>query len=275
MPSRRTQTLPPHEQEGDNLTRISGVGPVVAGRLAEAGIRTYRGIADATPEELAAALVGLPGCSADRIRSADWIGQARRFAAARAPARPSAGAEPRRGRPVVDEPPPHDTPFLQVVRLGRARMRPAHDPSRSDRPTTVGLELRRGPVAAPAPHLAYTAAIAARRLDGDGETPIVLLGGVVHVDRGVSHSAAGPPLEPGLYRLVADIELRPAPHDPTDPPLWRHAASGDLIQVVTPAGATRPRNGSAAKPHPAAKRLLDEGVISEAEYADLQAPAAS
>lgn len=275
MASRRTHTPPPPEHQGDNLTRISGVGPIVAGRLAEAGIRTYRSIADATPEELAAALVGLPGCSADRIRSADWMGQARRFDVARTPAQAPVAAEPRGGQADADQPPADDTPFLRVLRLGRARIRPVHDPSRSDQPTAVGLELRPGPAAAPSPHLDYTAAIAARRLDVDGETPIVLVGGVVRVDRGVSHSAAGPPLEAGLYRLVADIQLHLTGHDPGDPPLWRHAASGDLIQVVPPAGATRRRNGPTSKPHPAGKRLLDEGLISEAEYADLQVPAAS
>jgi hypothetical protein len=148
-----------------------------------------------------------------------------------------------------------------------------HDSSRSDQPTTVGLELRRGSAAPPAPVFAYTAAIAARRLDADGEVPIVLIGGVVQMDRGVSHSAVGPPLDAGLYRLVASIELHRPGHAPGDAPVWSHAASGDLIQVVTPAAA-RHGNGR-AKDHPAGKRLLSEGAISEAEYADLQAPAGS
>jgi len=128
---------------------------------------------------------------------------------------------------------------------------------------------------APASDLDYTATIAARRLDADGETPIVQVTGVIRIDQGVSHSAAGPPLEAGLYRLVADIQLHPVGHYPDDPPVWRQAAVGDLLQVATPAGTTRQRNGSAARTHPAAKRLLDEGVISEAEYADLRAPAGS
>ena len=274
MASRRTHTPEAPEQQGDNLTRISGVGPVVAGRLAEAGIRTYSDIADATPEALAGALVGLPGCSADRIRSADWIGQAERLGAARAPARPASAPGPRPGRAEPEEPATDDPPFLQVVRLGRARIRPAHDSSRSDQPTTVGLELRPGPAAAPSPYLEYTAAIAARRLDAGGEIPIVLIRGIVQVDRGVSHTAAGPPLDAGLYRLVASIELHRLGHGRGDPPVWSDAASGDVIQVVTPAGAGRHGNGR-AKDHPAARRLLDEGMISEAEYADLQVPAGS
>ena len=260
MASRGTHTPPAPERPGDSLTRISGVGPVVAGRLAEAGIRTYRSVAEATPEDLAAALVGLPGCSAHRIRTADWIGQAARLGGARRSA-PGPG-------------PTSDAPRLGVVRLGRARIRPLHDASPSDRPTMVGLELGPAPAAAPAEDLHYTAAIVARRLDAEGETPIVQVGGVVRVDRGISHSAAGPPLDAGLYRLVADIELHPTDHDPGEPPISRQVAPGDLIQVVAPAGAPRHRNGG-AKPHPAAKRLLDEGLISEAEYADLQVPVGS
>ena len=103
----------------------------------------------------------------------------------------------------------------------------------------MGLELRPGPTSAPAPEFDYTAAIVARRLDAEGETPIVQVDGVFRIDQGVSHSAAGPPLETGLYRLVADIQLHLVGHQPDDPPVWRQAASGDLIQVVTPAVAAR------------------------------------
>jgi len=274
MASRRTHTSTAPERPGDNLTRISGVGPVVAGRLAEAGIRTYRSVAEATPEELAEALAGLPGCSADRIRSADWIGQARRFDDDRTPARAPGPANAAAGRATAGPPPAESPPFLRVVRLGRARIRPVHDSSRSDQATTVGLELRRGPAVPPAPVFAYTAAITARRLDADGEVPIVLIGGIVQMDCGVSHSAAGPPLDAGLYRLVASIDLHHPGHAKDDPPVWSHAASGELIQVVAPAGPARQGNGR-AKDHPAGKRLLAEGAISEAEYADLRAPAGS
>src|SRR6185437_5748867 len=70
-----------------------------------------------------------------------------------------------------------------------------------------------------------------------------------------------------------DIELHHVGHHPGAPPVWRQAASGDLIQVVTPATAARRPSGPAAKPHPAGKRLLAEGQISEAEYAGLRVPA--
>lgn len=273
MPSSRPAGERAPEQPGDNLTRISGVGPVVAGRLVEAGIRTFEDVASSTPEELAAALVGLPAGSADRIGAGDWIGQARRLGGTH-PAAPEAPVEEGQwGTPVADAPEPVDDapPILRIVRLGRARIRPVNRTSTTEQPTAVGLELRTGPGTAPAPTFDYSAAIAARRLDGDGDVPIVLLGGVVRVDRGISHSAAGPPLEAGLYRLVATVEAHPRGHSSDDPPVWSEAVSGDLLHVVAPPSATGARSGAPMKPHPASKRLLADGLITEAEYAELKA----
>lgn len=273
MPSSRPAGERAPEQPADNLTRISGVGPVVAGRLAKAGIRTYQDVAATTPEKLAAALAGLPACSADRIGAGDWIGQARRLSRTHPTAPKARVEEEQRGtrgpdapEPVVDSP-----PILRIVRLGGARTGPVDRTSTTDQPTTVGLELRTGPGTAPAPTLDYSAVIAARKLDGDGDVPIVRLGGIVRVDRGISHSAAGPPLEVGLYRLVATVEAHSTGHSSDDPPVWSEAASGDLLHVVAPPSATGARSGRPMKPHPASKRLLADGMITEAEYANLQA----
>ncbi|WP_265499579.1 phage/plasmid primase, P4 family [Paracoccus beibuensis] len=56
----------------DNLTTISGVGPAVAAKLIEAGIRTYSMLARATDEELDAVCKGY----AKKAASKDWRGQA-------------------------------------------------------------------------------------------------------------------------------------------------------------------------------------------------------
>jgi Helix-hairpin-helix domain len=271
MPSSRPAGERAPEQLGDNLTRISGVGPVVAGRLAGAGIRTFEDVASSTPEELAAALVGLPACSADRIGTGDWIGQARRLGSSQPAAADAPGEEGQRGTPVADAPEPviDAPPILRIVRLGRARIRPVGRTSTTEQPTAVGLELRTGPGTPPSPTLDYSAAIAARRLDGDGDVPIVRLGGVIRVDRGVSHSAAGPPLKAGLYRLVATVEAHSEGHGSDDPPVWSEAASGELLHVVAA------RSGEPTKPHPASERLLADGTITEAEYAALQAAGSS
>jgi len=267
MPSSRPTGERAPEQPGDNLTRISGVGPVVAGRLAGAGIRTFEDVASSTPEDLAAALVGLPACSADRIAAGDWIGQARRLGGTQPAAADALGEEGQRGAPVADTPEPvvDAPPILRIVRLGRARISPVGRTSTTDQPTAVGLELRTGPGTPPSPTLDYSAAIAARRLDGDGEVPIVRFGGVIRVDRGISHAAAGPPLKAGLYRLVATVEAHSTGHGSDDPPVWSEAASGELLHVVAA------RSGAPTKPHPASGRLLADGTITEAEYAVLQA----
>ena len=272
MPSRRSAEASAPEHQGDDLRRISGIGPVVARKLEDAGICTFDDLAASTPGKLAEVLVRVRGCSAGQIAAMDWIGQARRFGGV-PPETPQWTADDEAGEtpspdaagPMLDSP-----PFLQVVRLGRARIRPVHQASRTDQPTSVGLELRPGPGTAPAPTLDYSAEISARRLDGDGEVFIVRMGGVVRVDQGISHAAAGPPLEAGLYRLVATVEAHSTGHGPDDPPVWSEAASGDLLQVVAPAGATEARSGEPAKPHPASKRLLAAGMITEAEYAELQ-----
>ena len=54
----------------DDLTRVNGIGPVYAARLDAAGITTFRELAGADVDQLAAD-AGLP-----RDRVADWIGKA-------------------------------------------------------------------------------------------------------------------------------------------------------------------------------------------------------
>jgi predicted flap endonuclease-1-like 5' DNA nuclease len=63
---------PPGGASSDDLTRIKGIGPAYARRLAEAGINTYAGIALATPEMLREATNALAGADVQ-----GWIDQAR------------------------------------------------------------------------------------------------------------------------------------------------------------------------------------------------------
>jgi hypothetical protein len=55
---------------------IKGIGPVLAGRLHNAGIRTFIQLASLSPVKLAARVSGL---SAKRIARQEWIGQARKL----------------------------------------------------------------------------------------------------------------------------------------------------------------------------------------------------
>jgi hypothetical protein len=242
-------------QPGDDLRRISGIGSVVAARLEGAGIRTYADLVRSTPEELASALVGLPGTSAGRIAAMNWIGQARRLS----------GETPAEPRPSSEEAPPEAPleasipPVLRIARVGSARARARSRAATPDEPTAVGLELRPGSGTAPTAALDYSAAIVAKRLDRAGERSIAQIGGIVRVAQGVSHAAAGPALDAGLYRLVATVNAYPPGHGPDDPPVWSETVAGDLLEVEP--GVRRAIRD----------RLLADGVITEAEHQELQA----
>ena len=260
MPSHRSSGAPA-PAHADDLTRISGIGAKVARSLDAAGFRTYRDIEASTPEQLAAAVAGLPACSAARIKTMDWIGQARRLGDKTV----EAGVDTAPAPPAPDE----ARPILEVVRLGTARIRSLGVPLSADQPTAVGLELRPGPGAPPPPSLDYSAEITARRLDGDGDALVARMTGVVRTGQGISHASAGPPLEPGLYRVGATVTLYPAGHGPDDPPVGSVVADGDLVQVAAATAAARKVR------RPVSKRLVADGAISEEEYAQLSAEPAS
>ena len=61
----------------DDLTVIDGIGPTYARALNEIGIGSYADLARQNPAELSQRLDGR--VSASRIRSQDWIGQARQL----------------------------------------------------------------------------------------------------------------------------------------------------------------------------------------------------
>ena len=69
-------------QEGDDFTRIRGVGPRFAQALRDVGITTFAALARETPESLAERLAEHAAVSAQRIRANDWIGQAKALARA-------------------------------------------------------------------------------------------------------------------------------------------------------------------------------------------------
>jgi hypothetical protein len=65
----------------DKLRLINGIGPAVEERLNRVGIFTLAQLATLSPADIAAAVAGLAGLSAERIIKQDWIGQARKLAA--------------------------------------------------------------------------------------------------------------------------------------------------------------------------------------------------
>ena len=74
-------------------------------------------------------------------------------------------------------------------------------------------------------------------------------------------AGAGPPLPPGLYRLVATIEAYATDRAPPDPPLWSEAVSGGLVQVAEEGDGDQVPS----------EQLLAEGAITESEFTALRA----
>ena len=161
--------------------------------------------------------------------------------------------------------------LIRISNLTSGRSRASARAATPEEPTAVGLELIPDPVAARAPTLDYSAAITARRLDRVGEFSIADVRGVVRVDQGVSHAAAGPSLPPGLYRLMATVRAYASGHGSSDPPVWSQAVAGDLLQVAMPPSDAKARNGERRAQHGARERLLAAGAITESEFAALQA----
>ena len=78
--SEHTHPDPVQPRTADDLQKITGIGPVLAKRLREAGITSYRDLATIPAERIAELLGGGGGISVERITSQDWVGQAQRLA---------------------------------------------------------------------------------------------------------------------------------------------------------------------------------------------------
>lgn len=69
---------PAVEQAADDLTRLIGIGPTLALKLADLGVKTYNDIASWTIDDVERydRTLNLMG----RVKREDWVGQARQFA---------------------------------------------------------------------------------------------------------------------------------------------------------------------------------------------------
>jgi hypothetical protein len=89
--SRILNTVPPIQ--ADDFRLIKGIGPLLAGRLYDAGICTYKQLASLSPARLAEMVTGL---SANQISRQDWSGQARKLATQKTQPKPSPKDRPKR-----------------------------------------------------------------------------------------------------------------------------------------------------------------------------------
>ncbi|HYT43355.1 MAG TPA: helix-hairpin-helix domain-containing protein [Methylomirabilota bacterium] len=60
----------------DDFKLITGIGPTIESRLNSVGIFTFAQLAAMSPADLAAAVTGIVGLTAERISKQDWIGKA-------------------------------------------------------------------------------------------------------------------------------------------------------------------------------------------------------
>jgi hypothetical protein len=163
------------------------------------------------------------------------------------PPAPPSTSQPPAATPSTDLPPPS----LRIEELTPIRDGQRGDIRRPDEPISVRLTLRVEPTDTPhAATVDFTADIAARSKLGDNQRwPLGTTHGTVRVNDPLSVELTGPPLRPGLYRLVATVAVYPADHAPEAQPLDRRDASGDLIQVANaptqpaPAGDVTSSNG--------------------------------
>ena len=77
----------------DDFRLIKGIGPVLAGRLYDAGVCTYKQLAFLSPAKLAEMVTGLSG---NQISRQDWNGQARKLATKKKQPKPSPKDRPKR-----------------------------------------------------------------------------------------------------------------------------------------------------------------------------------
>ena len=64
------------KSEGDDLTKITGIGPVFAGELNKLGYTTFKQIADLTDEQIASLAESIDGVSEEMVANEEWIKQA-------------------------------------------------------------------------------------------------------------------------------------------------------------------------------------------------------
>jgi hypothetical protein len=164
------------------------------------------------------------------------------------PRQPIESADLQPATPSTNPPPPAPPPttlppsFLRIEELTPIRNGRRDYIRRPDEPTSVRLSLCTNPT--DIPHAAtfdFTAEIAARSKLGDNQRlPLGTTHGAIRVNEPLSVELTGPPLPPGLYRLVATVTIYAAGHTAKAQPLYSRGASGDLIHVADAPTQTAP-----------------------------------
>jgi hypothetical protein len=154
------------------------------------------------------------------------------------PPAPPSMRQPPAATASTDLPPP----ALRIEELSPVRDGQRGDIRRPDEPISVQLTLRAEP--SDTPHAAavdFTAELTARsKLGHNQRWSLGTTHGTIRGDEPLSVELTGPPLPPGLYRLVAIVAVYSADHHPEAQPLFRRDVSGGLIHVAEAPTRTAP-----------------------------------
>jgi hypothetical protein len=265
MSEERSDTLRSVEQpDSDDLKLINGIGKAVEDRLHDHSIYTFAQLVAASPADIAAAVAGLAGLSAERIIKQDWIGQARKLASksvlseaqegVEAPMEHShsptpsdeitrAVAEPGLAAPAdeVTEPVPPPvvaiTEPIGVPRLSQIEMVlvSAHTPQNfftHDQPFNVRLSLDLSNVRVPDDtQFSYRASIYSKSLEGRPRQAVGETSGIIISSHKVTVSVEGLALPKGTYRLKAMVILNPMTKEPTPQSSLVASKESDLLLI--------------------------------------------
>jgi hypothetical protein len=250
--------------EIDDLKLINGIGPAVEDRLHDHGIYTFAQLVALSPADIAAAVAGLAGLSAERIIKQDWIGQARKLASksvsSEAKERVEASIEHSHSPTPSDEitpavaelelaapaaevtepvPPPvvAITEPIGVPRLSQIEtvLTGAHTPKNfftHDQPFNVHLTLDLSSVMVPADtQFSYRASIYSKSLEGRPRQAVGETSGIITSTHKVTVSVEGLALPKGTYRLKAMVILKPITKEPTPQSSLVASKESDLLLI--------------------------------------------
>jgi len=188
----------------DDLKLINGIGPKVEKRLNGVGIFTFAQLAALSPADIAAAVAGLSGLSAERIKKQDWIGQARKLAAESVTSEAHKNVE----APVAARPGLAGTLHLRDLKLTGNESAGSHRILSHEQPLDVHLVLDLSEMIVPGyTSLNYKASIYGKSRGSSSGLVVGEAEGTIKPGDTVTIDVKGNPLPEGTYRLAATAVL--------------------------------------------------------------------
>jgi len=271
MSEERSDTSRSLEQpDRDDLKLINGIGIAVEDRLHDHGIYTFAQLVALSPADIAAAIAGLAGLSAERIIKQGWIGQARKLASKSVSSEAQEGIEALAEveappvvvelelaapaaeitepvPPIVAPPGPEEDQIPQPVvaitepigvpRLSQIETVPAgtHTPQNClpyGQPLDVRLTLDLSDVRVPNDtQFSYRASIYSKSLEGHSRQAVGETSGIFTPTDKVTVGIEGIVLPKDTYRLKAMVILNPMTTEPTPQSSLVASKESDLLLI--------------------------------------------